>query len=374
MSKTTALATQNETQLSQAVQKTAVDPEIIALASAFFTAGEMTKEQAVKAAYFFYQTGQVEGRDSYIGTTGNVSGKVLEGYRGIARDVGRDYEVKYRRPTAAEIEEHSINPKGKALVCEVYVLDIWQRKQRMGLPYEPVIGIAYYPPGAKINVPATKTEHWVLQKNARKDALRQVPGVPLDADEVLEEAAAAGLHVEIPDGVQLTAEQARLWVKSAQAEAERAEFDAGMTDEQRAERLRANVLRMRGPEWDAFDEADGEYRVEALTAEQPAQPAASEPAPFEPEPGEDVWADWRKPADAQAWAMAQGKFNAQKHMENAYANVKEDCKPANAREMWRCWYAYVMAHEPAKAQASGDGDGWAEVDAAGHDVDEPLFS
>lgn len=278
MSKTTALATQNETQLSQAVQKTAVDPEIIALASAFFTAGEMTKEQAVKAAYFFYQTGQVEGRDSYIGTTGNVSGKVLEGYRGIARDVGRDYEVKYRRPTAAEIEEHGINPKGKALVCEVYVLDIWQRKQRMGLPYEPVIGIAYYPPGTTIRVPATKTEHWVLQKNARKDALRQVPGVPLDADEVFEEAAATGLNVEFPEGAQLSPEQARLMIAQAEQDANRPE----LTYEQHTERLRANVNRMRGPEWNAFDEADGEYRVEELHSEQPAQPAATiDELPFE---------------------------------------------------------------------------------------------
>lgn len=122
------------------------------------------------------------------------------------------------------------------------------------------------------------------------------------------------------------------------------------------------------------DGETGEVIDAPVVVKQPATPATNEPAPFEPEPGEDVWADWRKPADAQAWAMTQGKFDHQEHMENAYAKVKEDCKPANAREMWRCWYAYVMAHEPAKAQAAGDGDGWAEVDAAGHDVDEPQFS
>jgi hypothetical protein len=33
-----------------------------------------------------------------------------------------------------------------------------------------------------------------------------------------------------------------------------------------------------------------------------------------------------------------------------------------------------MAHEPAKAQTTDDGDGWADVDAAGHDADEPQFS
>ena len=67
--------------------------------------------------------------------------------------------------------------------------------------------------------------------------------------------------------------------------------------------------------------------------------------------------------------MTQGKFNASQHMEHAYAKVKTDCAPKTAREMWQCWYLYVMAHEPAKAQSAGDGDGWADVDA-----DEPRFS
>ena len=121
---------------------------------------------------------------------------------------------------------------------------------------------------------------------------------------------------------------------------------------------------------DEYDTIEGEY-----TEAQPAQPATNEPAPFEPEPGEDVWADWRNPTDAQAWAMTQGKFNAPRHMENAYAKVKADCAPKTAREMWACWYAYVMAHEPSKVAA--DADGWAEVDAHGHDADaddEPKFS
>ena len=122
------------------------------------------------------------------------------------------------------------------------------------------------------------------------------------------------------------------------------------------------------------DGETGEVIDAPVVVKQPATPATNEPTPFEPEPGEDVWADWRKPADAQAWAMTQGKFDHQKHMQNAYAKIKEDCKPANAREMWQCWYLYVMAHEPAKAQSAGDGDGWADVDAAGHDADGPRFS
>ena len=74
--------------------------------------------------------------------------------------------------------------------------------------------------------------------------------------------------------------------------------------------------------------------------------------------------------DAKAWAMTQGKFNASQHMEHAYAKIKEDCKPANAREMWQCWYLYVTEHAPAKAQAAdaqpdADQDGWQEIDANG---------
>ena len=218
MGQTKALATRNsnETALSAQVQKTAVDPEIIALASAFFTAGEMTKEQAVRAAYFFYQTGQVEGRDSYIGTTGNVSGKVLEGYRGVAREVGRDYEVKYRRPTNDEIEEHGINPKGKALVCEVYVLDIWQRKRAMGLPLRAGHRDRILPTWN--NDPSTGDQDRALgvAEERPQDALRQVPGIPLDAGEVFEEAAAMGIKVEpLPEGAEPSTEQAILMVNQA---------------------------------------------------------------------------------------------------------------------------------------------------------------
>lgn len=46
---------------------------------------------------------------------------------------------------------------------------------------------------------------------------------------------------------------------------------------------------MRGPERNALNKADGEYRVKTLTAtSSPAQPAANEPAPFKPKPGEGV--------------------------------------------------------------------------------------
>lgn len=380
MTNTTALATQNETQLSQQVQKTAVDPEIIALASAFFTTGEMTKEQAVKAAYFFYQTGHVEGRDDYIGTTGGVRGKVLEGYRGVQREVGRDYEVKYRQPTDAEMKDHGIDPKGRALVCEVYVLDIWQRKQAMGLPYEPITGMAYYAPGVKINVPATKTEHWVLQKNARKDALRQVPGAPLDASEAIEEAEAAGLHIEAPEGAQLTTEQVRLMIEQAQADATRPE----LTYEQHQGRLQVNVAKMRGPEWNAFDEADGEYRVEELHSEtQPAQPVTNgaqdaTPADLPFRPTVEGAIEWACTTAPQVWATNSDGTIVTKMVEASFRKLQ---KTLTGRPLMDAWIAKVndkaatfAASHPSET-TTDDADGWAELDAAGHDADdEPKFS
>lgn len=111
------------------------------------------------------------------------------------------------------------------------------------------------------------------------------------------------------------------------------------------------------------DGETGEVIDAPVVVTLPAQPATNEPAVFEPEPGEDVWADWKRPEHAQAWAMAQGKFNHQRHMENAYAKVKEECKPQNAREMWRCWYEYVTAHEPAMVNGNQE-----------RHEDEPLFS
>ncbi len=163
--------------------------------------------------------------------------------------------------------------------------------------------------------------------------LRHVRGGHASGDEIIEEAALRGLAEMPPEARPVDREQAQAWVEQHAA----------------------------GPDWDAVE---GEY-----TETQPAQPATNEQAPFEPEPGEDVWADWRKPADAQAWAMTQGKFDHQKHMANAYAKVKEECAPQNAREMWRCWYAYVMAHEPAKAQATDT-----DYDGDDYDSDEPLFN
>lgn len=370
MANTKALTTTGGAQA--ALDTVETDPRLLMAAKAIqLMAGtnedgtpKITADMALAAAMYQAGTGQLLGRDFYV----NERIGRMEGYRGVARDaVDRgigDVQIKYRSLTAEEADDHEIQPGDTAVVCEVYQLRAWQLAQRIGQRYEPVTGV-----GVVRKIEEHTAHEWKsassgkrykallpekdwkplqleggmtwrkkAQNRAYKEALRHVPGGHASGDEIIEEAALRGLAEMPPEAARLTVEQAQAWVEQHAA----------------------------GPDWDAVE---GEY-----TETQPAQPATNEQAPFEPEPGEDVWADWRKPADAQAWAMTQGKFDHQKHMANAYAKVKEECAPQNAREMWRCWYAYVMAHEPAKAQATGDGDGWAEVDAAGHDVDEPLFS
>ena len=117
---------------------------------------------------------------------------------------------------------------------------------------------------------------------------------------------------------------------------------------------------------------------------KPAQPNGA-PSPtsaaYEPEDGEDVWADWRNPDDAQEWAMTQGVFDHPAHAANAYAKVKRECAPTTSRAMWKCWYADVRrriaerdaADKPASNdKPAADPDGWDDIDA--HGVDLPQFS
>ena len=95
-------------------------------------------------------------------------------------------------------------------------------------------------------------------------------------------------------------------------------------------------------------------------------------------PGFAVWCDWVNANHAKAWAMTQGKFNVQAHMENAYAKVKAEAKPETPQAMWQAWYEYVTAHEMAKAQpvtepATDDPDGWREIDANGVTTEKAPF-
>lgn len=219
MQQQAGIAPARENAIAAQVNRAAVDPEIIAMASAIYTSGEgaISKEQAVRAAYHFHTTGEVMGRDSYVGTKGKVAGQVLEGYRAVGRKINQEYQVKYRPLTVAENEMHGVQPGDKTLACEVYLLDTWAKCRQMGVPYEPIVGVTIIPKSDTQSVPKTKSLYWVLQKQARVDALRQIPGLAVSPEEVFEEAESAGIHVERPDG-RVDRDQAALLVK---AEAER---------------------------------------------------------------------------------------------------------------------------------------------------------
>lgn len=88
---------------------------------------------------------------------------------------------------------------------------------------------------------------------------------------------------------------------------------------------------------------------------QPEPPKPSDGAQQQQDPpGFAVWADWTKPEHAIQWGLSQGVFDHQKHAENAYAKVKDECKPTKASDMWQCWYQDVKrrAEERAVKDAS----------------------
>ncbi len=208
------------------VRQASVDPEIIALASAFFAGGGITKEAAVRAAYYVKTTGEVEGRDFYVGTAGNVAGKLIEGYQGIQDRVGRRYQLRYHAPSDAERALYGIREDDHAMICECYVHDDMVAWQAIGFPYEPVVGYCAFAKGDKPRVPTGRNLDWVLRKSARKDALRQVPGAPDEDDPVniLKAAEERGLRIGFNQEKRkyLTSDQAERLVEDAEAQAKRA--------------------------------------------------------------------------------------------------------------------------------------------------------
>jgi len=168
--------------------------------------------------------------------------------------------------------------------------------------------------------------------------------------------------------------EAQYVIENYQAEQAAARIDA-MTYPEQQEMLQANVNRMRGPERNAFDEADGEYRVETLTAEQPAQPATNEQAPFGPTIKDAV--DWACQTAPQVWATDKSGMIVRENVVRSLKKLSEQGLTGDALAL--AWIAKVndklATWEAAQPSAAGDdGDGWADVDAAGHDADEPQFS
>jgi len=227
---------------------TNVPPEIMQLAVALWASlgqdgGGISQADALKAAIHAQRTGEVFGRDSYIGTTGRVKGQILEGYRAIQARVETPYIVKYRPLTTQEAADNEIKPSMRALICEVSVLDVWRRAQRMNVPYEPVRGLGILTAadmrtsdGREKDPPTGKTWRWVLEKRARKDALRQLPAWARDPYDWNE-----------GDTEEDNAQTRQVAAAEAAAVEQVRQFQQ-LPPEQQQAKLAANVTAMRGPQ------------------------------------------------------------------------------------------------------------------------------
>lgn len=361
----------------EALDQAQIDPRLLMAAKAIqLMAGQdndgnpkITGDMAIAAAMYQAGTGQLLGRDFYV----NDKIGRMEGYRGVARDANErgvgEVQIKYRSLTAEEAEDHEIQPGDTAVVCEVYQLRAWNLAQRMGQRYEPISGVGVIRKVEKYDKKTTQKwndnerryvqqpeSQWrnatleggmtwrkKAQNRAYKDALRHTPGMPASPEEVIADVAAS-LDELPPEAARLTMEQAQAWVEQHGA----------------------------GPDWDAVE---GQFTEEQ--ERQPEQPVVRDGKQAQDPPGFSVWADWRNANDAKAWAMTQGKFNAQQHMEHGYDKVKADAKPETAKAMWQAWYEYVTAHEPAKAPVialapAADPDGWADIEQHGVDAKAPF--
>jgi hypothetical protein len=223
----------------------AIPPDIMARAAqiaadVMANGGTINPAQALTAAYHFANTGEVMGRHSYVGTKGNVSGRVLEGYRAVARELDMSRYQWYFRPLTPDEEKmHTIQPGDRALACSVDVLAARRQCIDMGIEYHPVVGITVIRKGEPLNVPKNRTAMWVMQKQCKNDALRQL-GENTEADEVLAEAGIS----DAPDGY-MSVEQAEAMVRERIAEALRQANPP--TPQEVQARAAANVKTMRAP-------------------------------------------------------------------------------------------------------------------------------
>lgn len=368
----------------EALDEAPIDPRLLMAAKAIqLMAGQddagypkISADMALAAAMYQAGTGQMLGRDFYL----NDKQGRMEGYRGVARDANErgvgEVQIKYRPLTAQEAEDNEVKPGDVAVACEVYQLRAWERCQRLGIRYEPVVGIGILWAREKVNqhgkpifLAGGMTWRKKAQNRAYKDALRHTPGMPASPEEVIADAA-MNLDELPPETARLTMEQAQAWVEQhgISRDGEPDGIMEGEYVEQPKPQPQPAIVRQ------------GKKRIpdgDIVTPTGRVFIAAEDREPANDPPGFEVWADWQGPNDAKAWAMTQGKFNASQHMEHAYAKVKTDCAPQTARQMWQCWYEYVMAHAPAKAQPQvaeppADDDGWQDVDE--HGVEVPLFN
>jgi hypothetical protein len=143
----------------QALDEAPIDPRLLMAAKAIqLMAGQddqgypkISADMALAAAMYQAGTGQMLGRDFYV----NDKQGRMEGYRGVARDANErgvgEVQIKYRSLTAQEADDNEIKPGDVAVACEVYQLRAWERCQRLGIRYEPVVGIGILWAREKIN-------------------------------------------------------------------------------------------------------------------------------------------------------------------------------------------------------------------------------
>lgn len=119
---------------------------------------------------------------------------------------------------------------------------------------------------------------------------------------------------------------------------------------------------------DEDDTIEGEY-----TETQPAQPATNEPAPFGPTIKDAV--DWACQTAPQVWATDKSGMIVRENVVRSLKKLSEQGLTGDALAL--AWIAKVddklATFKASQASETAD-DGWADVDAAGHDADEPQFS
>ncbi len=256
------------------------DPELRALAArikALLPNGDkLSDTEALAGAQYAKAT----GLNPFAGEFYIVPGVgVVPGYKGeLVKQAqqGLRPRYQYRRPTEEEIAWHDIQPGDKAVICVATELNDEALARQEGREPRVWVGIgivrehemwksfewAQAPSGRsykrplprekwteRLEPPNGRSWGWVAQNRAMKDAARHM-GIPLPPtpEEVLLEARAAGVQIEVPPGAQLTTEQAEAAVATALAEHRRRLQPPSHAE--LAAHLARTVEAMRGPKSD----------------------------------------------------------------------------------------------------------------------------
>ncbi len=236
--------------------------------------------------------GKSQGLDPVRGDFYIVPGMgVVPGYRGeIKRQSGMKRSepiVQPRQATAAEVDQNDIQPGDFLAVCDLIDPDAARQCRELGIKYVPITGYGIVRKAEtwesyewktsqngkryksqlpenqwtkRVNPPTGRSWWWVARNRAEKDARRHWGGA-VDADEVLAEY---GEVERVPEGVVLTAEQARAWGEThsvAAIEARKTVTPELMTAFERRQQEAAADL-------DAFDVID----VEPMQTPEPERP------------------------------------------------------------------------------------------------------